>query len=366
MDKICFTTLEIEINRQCNFSCEHCFCGDSEGFFDFNYDKLGTLLEQTKAVSFLQFTGGEPTLSLETMNNVLSVFEQKNIPICTFNMPTNGSCDIGKFKNFIISLNRHMSRFLLKPINARERIIIQISNDYYHNKFIDCRGVYEKLQKAVGEYCTLLLNDRGSITEKMGRAENLDYLKDSEKCVFTELKECKIQYLKQCDNNSIKCRNYFKYNFSYNGQIIIPCKVVFGNDGRLYNGFRGFMPYKDKDKMNGIEITDNLLKSIDAYNQTVPMCKEITKDRNDNDLIVGYLHHNKEMFIKDMKENGYEVESLFSDNDRKVLDDVLVCLHKCVEGYKTYTEDRTALLQKISNLEQQNKLMMEYIKKAKI
>ena len=48
MDKICFTTLEIEINRQCNFSCEHCFCGDSEGFFDFNYDKLGTLLEQTK------------------------------------------------------------------------------------------------------------------------------------------------------------------------------------------------------------------------------------------------------------------------------------------------------------------------------
>ena len=126
------------------------------------------------------------------------------------------------------------------------------------------------------------------------------------------------------------------------------------------------MPYKDKDKMNGIEITDNLLKSIDAYNQTVPMCKEITKDRNDNDLIVGYLHHNKEMFIKDMKENGYEVESLFSDNDRKVLDDVLVCLHKCVEGYKTYTEDRTALLQKIANLEQQNKLMMEYIKKAKI
>ena len=121
------------------------------------------------------------------------------------------------------------------------------------------------------------------------------------------------------------------------------------------------MPYKDKDKMNGIEITDNLLKSIDAYNQTVPMCKEITKDRNDNDLIVGYLHHNKEQVIKYMKENGYEIESLFSDNDRKVLDDVILCLHKCVEGYKSYTEDRMELSRKISKLEEENKLILKFL-----
>lgn len=359
MDKITFTQLGIELNRQCNFRCEHCFCGENEGFFDFNYEKLDLLLDQTLVIACLDFMGGEPTLSLNIMNKILDKIRERKIPICKFFMITNGSCDIKLLKDFIIKLNEYMSIFLSKPISAKDMIHIGISNDYYHYKFIDCKNVYNNFQKEIGEYCTLFLNNRGEITEKKGRAENLEYSGDNS----TPYKECKIPYFIQGKQINKKYRCSESIKFYYENQIIIPCYVIFGNDGKLYNGYREFMPYKQRDKMNGVEVTDNLLKSLDKYNFTVPICHKLKRNYDRDDIIIGYLNNNKEQVIKDMKKKGYEVESIFNANDKKVLDDVLLCLHQCVEGYEEFTYVKKALSTRMSKLEEQNKIILDFITK---
>ena len=119
-DKLLIQQITIEVNRQCNFKCEHCFCGESEGFFDFNYEKLCLLLDQTLAINYIDFIGGEPTLSIDIMMNVIKECEKRNIP---WNM------DILKINDYKL-LREYLDSLIPKKEEIQSEPVIDENNSW--------------------------------------------------------------------------------------------------------------------------------------------------------------------------------------------------------------------------------------------
>lgn len=66
MDKITFENLTIELTRRCNMKCGHCLRGEAQEV-DIDRKYIDSLLDQTELIGGMFFTGGEPTLALDTM-----------------------------------------------------------------------------------------------------------------------------------------------------------------------------------------------------------------------------------------------------------------------------------------------------------
>ena len=65
-----FYSLVIEVTKRCNMNCRHCLRGNAQDK-DMDFHTILPLLERTRAVSTLSFTGGEPTLNVKIMEEIL-------------------------------------------------------------------------------------------------------------------------------------------------------------------------------------------------------------------------------------------------------------------------------------------------------
>ena len=366
-DKLLIQQITIEVNRQCNFKCEHCFCGESEGFFDFNYEKLCLLLDQTLAINYIDFIGGEPTLSIDIMMNVIKECEKRNIPISHIMFNTNGSIINDEFCDFIIYTNKYIQKYLTKPLSARDQIYIYISNDFFHSKFIDIQEAFKKMNNKIGKFAKVILNDRGTYVEKIGRAENLSYALESN---FSHRNEYKLPILVVGDDTNNKhyhCTEKLDEENLIKGMKILPCQIAFsGKTGRLYNGYRTFISYAMQDKMNGIEITDNIIDSINKYNETVRHCDEgetFFYDKTKMESYIDYLKYHRKEFIEKMENNGYgEVNSIFSESDKQIIDKILAMLSKVNDGYIQIKNDLNLLNDRMSYYEKVQSEILERIR----
>lgn len=84
-----FDMLAIEVTRRCNMSCAHCLRGDTENL-DMPFRYVETLLGSVKGIGELVFTGGEPTLNLGIIRDVLSYVEANHVRVDNFYLVTNG------------------------------------------------------------------------------------------------------------------------------------------------------------------------------------------------------------------------------------------------------------------------------------
>lgn len=80
----------IEVTRKCNMRCAHCLRGAAQSI-DIENDYIDELLRHCDdGIGCLTFTGGEPTLNLESIEHTLQIIRWRNIPLGGFYVVTNG------------------------------------------------------------------------------------------------------------------------------------------------------------------------------------------------------------------------------------------------------------------------------------
>lgn len=119
-----FKQLGIIVGTKCNFRCAHCALGDGERNRDLSVKEIRILKEAISqyAPRELLFTGGEPTLYIPLINEMISAH------------PAPGKCRIivttnGHFANSVSSARKVLASFI--ALNN-----VQVSYDKFHNKFL--------------------------------------------------------------------------------------------------------------------------------------------------------------------------------------------------------------------------------------
>jgi hypothetical protein len=88
-EKVEICSLVIEVTRRCNMECDHCLRGDAENL-DIRKEYIENLLKGCSHINGVTFTGGEPTLNPEAIEDFIKIVTRQNINVGYFYIATNG------------------------------------------------------------------------------------------------------------------------------------------------------------------------------------------------------------------------------------------------------------------------------------
>ncbi|WP_373262112.1 radical SAM protein [Hungatella hathewayi] len=81
--------LSLEITRKCSCACSHCLRGDSQNI-DMPLDLIPKIFNGIKWIDNITFTGGEPSLNLYFMKEMLKYCKRHSIDVKSIYVVTNG------------------------------------------------------------------------------------------------------------------------------------------------------------------------------------------------------------------------------------------------------------------------------------
>jgi len=119
--------LAIVLGYRCNFKCKHCMVGEKKGSQLSQYEKKHIVASAKKyKTKHILFIGGEPTLYIREMNDIISRLKDTDIK---FRITTNGHFAWSK-------------RNALKVLSSVDRISgINLSYDRLHAKFLPDQNI---------------------------------------------------------------------------------------------------------------------------------------------------------------------------------------------------------------------------------
>jgi len=125
--------LVIEVTRRCNMKCEHCLRGHAHNL-DFDTKMLSEFIKNNgiKSIDVITFSGGEPSLAINVINECLQIFKDNNVTVESFYIITNA---VKITDEFILCL-LNLGLYATADIDAEypKPVIIAVSNDHYHRK----------------------------------------------------------------------------------------------------------------------------------------------------------------------------------------------------------------------------------------
>lgn len=166
--KVSYDQLVLEITRRCNMHCEHCLRGDAQNK-DMPFEIAKQALDSAKQIRTLTLTGGEPTLNIILMEQILEYAKQIQLPITNFYIVTNGKDVSDRFMHILLEYWLYTQQFY----NGEEYPGVALSIDKYHETIpaenaLKLRAFsFYSDDKDETKY-----KDRNLIN--MGRAKNLD------------------------------------------------------------------------------------------------------------------------------------------------------------------------------------------------
>lgn len=166
MERLNVRTLLLELTRQCNLECMHCFRGESENKY-MSVNIIEKVMKNIARINTFLLTGGEPFLAIEQLRKITEILKQDRMNIRNFIIVTNGTVLDKEILN------------LLFTINEKTNLEIRISNDKFHVMELEKRNL-----KTVKERNIELLKKYFNVSEeishnnlyfidKVGRAANL-------------------------------------------------------------------------------------------------------------------------------------------------------------------------------------------------
>lgn len=135
--KVKLETLAIELTKRCNLDCAHCLKGESQKV-DISQKTIDDIFSQIDAVGRLFFTGGEPTLASEALENIVAAIKKYNVSIMEWGMDTNGTMYSTRFYRALVELEE-ICRECTKSNDMHGTICI--STDTYHRESIKKAGL---------------------------------------------------------------------------------------------------------------------------------------------------------------------------------------------------------------------------------
>ena len=123
-----FDRLVFEVTRRCNMSCKHCLRGNAEDT-DITFETVLPLLSRTAHINSITFSGGEPTLNIKFIRDVLSYIKEYQIPVGNFYIATNGKHVTEEFLILLIEWYAYCLKW-----NEDQYSGVAISKDEFHEK----------------------------------------------------------------------------------------------------------------------------------------------------------------------------------------------------------------------------------------
>ena len=157
-------TLLLELTRECNLECKHCFRGDSQNVY-MNLNIVDYIFDNVCRANEFLLTGGEPLLAKEQLKRITQNIMKDRINIGKMIIVTNGT---------VLSFD---TIGMLYQISKRTDLEIRLSNDVFHTmeierkKLNDIRSRNIKIFK--DNFNVTIPHDKVYIIDKIGRAENL-------------------------------------------------------------------------------------------------------------------------------------------------------------------------------------------------
>lgn len=282
MKKITFSNLTIELTRKCNLQCSHCYCGESQNRY-ISKEVIDACFNTVDYIYALNFTGGEPFLSIDAMLYILDIIKKNNIVLGGMQITTNATIQNDDVIYVIREYNKYIQTIV--EVEAKNNINISVSCDRYHGTKEECQKRYEWYYDNLRDYATICKNRAGDVPYKVGRAINLNYADN-----FTaSYKPTKVLY-KSADCDPICSEKNFVPWFCSDQKIIL-CSIfldIFGNIQRA----NFMMDYESREKneiiYNVLDCSDGqeIIQAIEKYNIGKPYCKMASPIENPVENII--------------------------------------------------------------------------------
>lgn len=246
MKKI-ITSLGLEVTRKCNEKCEHCMRGEPQNLdLSKKYvDKL--LMEKDIIIVNLIFSGGEPLLNEELILYTINKIIDKNLPVLSISMTTNGTIYSEKVLNAFDKFSKSRKKFFryfCRIFNIKDYSSIRFSNDQFHKNYND---------EIVNKYLNNSNNTNFYFTGFIDELDNGILLSGRAK-----------------ENNRFRFGRYFNYNLKNINMYSIGTNILVIDDN-LYISSTGNITsqgdgsYDDMDKINMGSLEDFSFDNLIDY-----------------------------------------------------------------------------------------------------
>lgn len=164
MERLNVKTMLLELTRECNLACKHCFRGDSQNVY-MNTKIIDYIFKNVCRINEFLLTGGEPLLAKEQIKSVTDNIMKERINIGKTIIVTNGTV----LSNDLIDM--------LFQISKRTDLEIRLSNDAFHLMEIKEKGLESKREENIellkSFFNVYVPEDNVYFVDKVGRAKNL-------------------------------------------------------------------------------------------------------------------------------------------------------------------------------------------------
>ena len=146
MNKVYFQNFGAIVTNKCNLDCGHCLRG-CKNDKEMSKEVIEKTFEQIYAVSALSICGGEPTLALEPIENIINAIIEKNICIVDFALVINGT----NYSEELLRLLTYINDYL-KSYSKKSNVILTISYDQYHIQELIRHGLLNLYKENILRY----------------------------------------------------------------------------------------------------------------------------------------------------------------------------------------------------------------------
>lgn len=299
MKELSYDLLEIELTRKCNMSCEHCLRGEAQDV-TLSRECIDSFMQQTRQINQLSFTGGEPSLCVDTMRYFLDKMKERNVFLGDFSIILNGKLQSPELVEVLKDYSRYIGQWQ-QEYDPCLYMKVGISQDQYHTG-VDSLDSYYYYKVNLHGYGAVSLARNGIAPTKIGRAVKLkESIKGIDSYCDTHQK---IEILEK--GKTVVCPNAARYKLYYDEQIFIPCEIYITAHGDVINRKLAsiYGDYKRIDANYFCSVKDDIYEEILKYNEGKPSCN-----------LCLFKEHN--LMKRDTLENALDIVLFGSEEMRK-------------------------------------------------
>lgn len=247
--------------------CPHCCRGEQQNL-DINNKYIDAILEQTAMINHLVFTGGEPTLCVDKIECFIEQLYEREIPIMSLDITTNGLYIDNKFIEVIkkySNLIKLAQKYGRNNDNFKLFVNIGVSFDLFHSNLKTVEENLILLQKELKDYAQITRAYSGNYVRNMGRAKSLNH--PTLAFDIDDYSNKRIEILDK--NHKPLCPQYMTYRIYRPDDILVCCDLLLTAKGNLLSVDLGFTEYDIADNPKYIicnVIDSDIYQSILAYN----------------------------------------------------------------------------------------------------
>lgn len=329
MRKLTFDFISIEITRQCNLNCCHCLRGDAQAI-DIEPATIDALMEQTAKIYNLSFTGGEPTLNVPGIAHTLDALRQRNIPLSSMAVITNGALQSRE----LVEVVKEFSQYIASWKDADSSVTVLVSKDRYH-RGADPDAAFDFYQGELSGYAAVEFMMAGEKPTAIGRGRSLAEARTPPIAGSISHRIETLEAGKPCG-----CREWRQWPAPHEEEKIVCCRLALSAHGDLTPCRSTDGEYVVDDSHRELVICNlspdtraearDIDQSIAEYNKRFPSC------------------HDAEVQEATMQETEY------MNHPRQIVEDV----RWAYELMQSDQEAKAALLAQIPDLEEQFGMVM--------